>query len=307
MIRARFVLCSVAVAALALTACKKEGGEVTKEAGAALNYLPKDTKVVFGMNFSSLASAKILEKYKAELMKTAPPEFKELQAACNIDIFKDLKSVVAGVAGENKAVLVISGNFKKDQIEDCAKKAAEKEGKTFEATDDGKMRVYSTGAEKMYAYWAGEGTVVATSDDSGGAAALKAVLDGEKLGEGDVMTMVKATKTSAGIWAAGQLDDSMTGGMPVGGEVSGFAATVEASDTLDIKAMAKFNSAEKASEAASQAKMMMGLAESQPMAKPFLPIIQKVKIEADGVALKVGVSLTSEDLDKLQALQGMMQ
>lgn len=307
MIRVRFALCSVAIAAVALAACKKEGGgEVTKEAGAALNYLPKDTKMVIGLNFGSLGSAKVLEKYKSQLMQSAPAEIKELQQSCNLDIFKDFKSIVVGVAGENKAVVVLSGNFKKDQIEDCAKKAAEKDGKTFNATDDGKIRVYDTGGEKAYAHWTSDNTVVATSDDAGGAALLKAVIGGEKLGDGPVMKMVKATKTSAGIWAAGQFDDSMTGGMPVG-DIDGFAATIEASDTLDIKAMAKFGSPEKASEAASQAKMAMGFAETQPMAKPFLPIIKKVKVEADGPALKIGVSLSGEDLDKLQALQGLLR
>lgn len=306
--RARIALFGAAALSLALvSACKKEGGEVTAEAGAALGYMPKDTKIVFGMNPTKLASSGVLEKYKSEMLSNAPPQFKEMQDNCGIDIFKDFKSIMVGYVSDSRGVAVVSGNFNREKIESCVKKAAEKEGKSFEMSDDGKIRVYKGDGKAIYAYWASDGTIVATSDDAGGAALLKEVIGGAKLDQGDVMNMVKSTKTSAGIWAAGKIDSSMTGGMPVGGEVSGFAVTVDAGNSLDIKALAQFAEASKASEAASQAKMMLGLAESQPMAKPFMGIIKKLKIEADGKALKVGVSLTSADLDKLKSLQNMMR
>jgi hypothetical protein len=306
MIRVRSALCTIAVASLALVACKKEGGEVTKETGAALTFLPKDTKIVFGVNLGKLASASILESYKAEMLKNAPPQFSEMQAACGIDIFKDFSSIVVGMVDDHRAVAVVSGNFTKDKVESCIKTVAEKEGKTFEAKDDGKLRVYTGAGDTIYAHWLGDGSVAMTSDDAGGAALLNEILGGAKLGDGDVMTMVKSTKTSAGIWAAGKIDASMTGGLPVGGDVSGFAVTVNASDTLDIKAMASFADADKASQAASQARMALGFVETQPKLAPFVSIIKKLKIESDGKALKVGVSLDSGDLEKLKQIPNMM-
>jgi hypothetical protein len=240
------------------------------------------------------------------MLQTAPPEFNEMQQACEFDVFKDLGSMVVGVVDDRRAVAIVSGNFTKDKIEGCLTKIAEKEGKTFEAKDDGKLRVYSGMGDTVYAHWLSDNSVALTNDDGGGAAALNEIIGGAKLGDGDVMTMVKATKTSAGIWAAGKIDSSMTGGLPVGGDISGFAVTVEASDTLDVKAMASFADAEKASQASSQAKMALGLVETQPQLKPFAPMLKKLKIEADGKALKVGISLDSGDLEKLKQIPNMM-
>lgn len=298
----------VALAGLAFVGCKKEGGEVTKEAGAALTYMPASTKMVFGVNVSKLASAGVLAKYKKQLLDSAPKDFKEMQAACGIDIFKDISSVVVGMAGQNKLAIVVSGNFTKDKVESCLKKAAEKDGKTFAAADEGKLRVYTGGGDdkKLYAYWAGDHTVVMSPDEMGGAAVLKDIVAGKKLAaDSTAMKMVKATKTSAGVWAAGNVDPSMTGGMPVG-KLSGFAVTVEASDTLDIKVLANFATEDDANQAETGMRMGLAMAEGSPMAKPFLPIIKKVKIELDGKSVKAGVSLTGDDLDKLANLKKMM-
>ena len=306
--RMRNVLCVAALAGLTFGACKKESGEVSKETGAALNYMPADTKMVFGINPSALAKAPVLAKYKDQLLQSAPPEFAEMQKECGIDVTKDFSSVVVGVAGENKMAVVINGNFKKDQIEACLKKAAEKEGETLTIKDEGKLRVY-TGAdpsEAIYAHWLGDGSVVLSPAEMGGAAVLNAVLGGTKLAEDtSAMKMVKATKTTAEVWAAGNVDPSMTGGMPVG-EVEGFALTVEASDTLDVKILANFSSDEQANQAETAMRMGLAMAEGSPMTKPFLPIIKKVKIELDGKAVKAGVSLTAADLDQLANLKNMM-
>ena len=305
-------LCAAALASLALSpACKKEGGEgggsSSKETATALGYMPQSASMVFGVNVASAANAGVLSKYRDEMMSQAPDEFKELEAACGINVMKDVKSVVVGIIEKEKGVIVVNGNFNKAKIEDCLTKAAEKEGEKITMADDGKLRTYKGDDpdDVMYAYWPSDGTVVFTSNELGGKEVLTAVIDGKKLGDGEVMSLIKSTKTSATFWAAGN-PSKLAAGSPLDGQdISGIAMTVNAGDNLDVKVLVNFPSDAKAKEMEAMAKTGIEMGKTQPMAAPFKSIIDKFKIEADGKAVKAGISLNAGDIEKLASAAKM--
>jgi len=308
--------CAVALVSLALApACKKDeasgggaaGGAVSAATGTALNFMPKASTMVFGVNVASAVNAKVLSKYKDMMMAQAPKEMKEFEAACGVNIQKDIKSITVGMTEGEKAIIVINGNFNQAKVEECMTKMSEKEGEKMTMADEGKIRVYAPEGkdDKMYVHYPSDGTAVLTMTDLGGAALINDVVGREKLGDRDVMNLVKSPKTSATFWAAGN-PEKLAKGSPMDQGVKGIAMTVNAGDNLDIKVLANMEDGDKAAAMVKEGKAGIEMAKQMPMAAPFKPMLEKVKMEADGKAIKVGVSLTSSDIDNIAKMAPML-
>ena len=311
-----------AVAGLALSpACKKDGdkkdGEKNEEGGdsagkagssgsssaSALAYLPASAKVVIGMNLTSASKAPILAKFKDKLIEQMAGDISEVQKECGMDFTKDISNLTIGMVSKENFVMVLSGNFDQAKVEGCLTAGAKKEGKEFKATDEGKLRIYDTGEkEKMAAYWPSANTAVLTQHKT--ANLLSDIMSGSSKLGGDVMALTKSTKTTSTFWAVGKPGDLLKGA-PVKG-VDSFGATIDAGDTLDIKALINFADENKAKEANGMAGMGLAMAKGQPAVKPFLSIIEKLKMEQDGKAMKIGISLSGADVDLIEKNAGGM-
>ncbi len=140
----RMVLVVAALVAVTAFGCSKDGGGSGGGAGAAsakgaLGMLPKDVDIVMGVDFASLRSSALYKKYAPMLMAAVGDKLAKFKDACGFDPVEAAGSLTAGVKGDkgDQDVTMIVTGFKKDQVVDCMKKAAEKEGKSGDLKIDG--------------------------------------------------------------------------------------------------------------------------------------------------------------------------
>ncbi len=314
--KVKLFACVGAVACLALSpACKKDGGDSAKSGGlgtkatkkaaaSALSYMPANAKAVLGVNIAAAMNAPVLAKYKDMMMKKMNAEITDVQKECGLDIAKDITSITFGFVGKQEVVAVVTGDFDQKKAEGCLIAAAKKDGKEIKMTDDGKFRVYSNGNDDpkpLVVYWADNSAIITQQESK---SLLTEVINGKKLGDGSVMSLIKSTKTSASMWFAGD-PGAMGADVPAQG-INGVAGTINVDKTIDVKALVNFTDESKAKDANNTMSMGLMMVKGQAMAKPFLPIIEKLKVEQDGKAIKIGISLTSDDLTTIEKAIGPM-
>ncbi len=208
---ARSLVLPVALAA-ALVGCDKGkkdgggggGGGPTGAAGAAaiapskgglkgaLAAMPKETEMVFGLDFAQLRKSEIFKKYEPKIMEKIGKELEEFKAKCGFDLKEKLTGVLAGMdlpvgGGEPRNMTLFVRGLDKGASLECLKKvAAEKsaEGKT--ATIDGDyIEMADNGEIKMRALFVDDQTVlfIKQGDSFADKAALTAAANAKE-GEG---------------------------------------------------------------------------------------------------------------------------
>lgn len=208
--------------AAGLVACSKGaggggpgGGTVTGAASSALDFLPKDTNLAFGINPTKLKDS----KYYGMLVKSVEsnPEAKgPLDAAkqCGLDWQSDIESIV--VAGgtnldKERAIIVVKGNWDHDKLAKCAPAIAEKSGKKVTVSKDGELTVIQKEGEKAaYVAWPAKGVMMATPASFEGDKAFLSDLMKKATSVKDnkvFMDLLGSTDTSSGAWFAGQLPE----------------------------------------------------------------------------------------------------
>lgn len=303
----RFALAATAIAlvALSLSACKKEGG-ASGAAGDALGYLPDTSSMVVSFDFDKARSSELFKKYQDELLAQLPPEFNEAKAACGIDPITDINSVVFALGAdpndESQIVAVISGKFDQAKAEKCMAEVAKKDGKEFTKKEDGKIVVYTTG-DDVAAHWAGANTVVISpSTDT-----LKKAIEGKGLeGNKDVMALVNKVDSGAALWVAGNIPAEAAGQM--GGLGGAPPKSVYLSVKADSGVDAKLGLMFEKKEQAEQMKMMatMGLEAAKAQAGPFADLVKGVELTQKDTDLVIAAKLSGEQIDSLSKLAGSM-
>lgn len=263
-----------------------------------LDYLPAKTKMVLGFNLSKVADARVLEKYREKLVEQMPREARDALAACNFDPFEDISSLTVGLDHDEKGVLVASGTFDRERFDDCVVKEAETDGRRLTIKEDGELRVYESDDETLYAYWPADDAVVLSTTKMGGAEVITGVLDGAVLADGELLSIVEATDRRAGVWAAGLIDPSVTGGMPVADDLEAFVITADASDAVDVSVLIHFASDEAATQAHSQVTALVPMAKGN-IPRELHPLVDKLVLRVSGNSVEVSINLTGADLDSL--------
>lgn len=169
---------------MALFACDKakdgggSGGGATGAAGAAsiaptkgglksaLAAMPKETEMVFGVDFKSLRSSALFKKYEPQIMEKMGKELEEFKTKCGFDAKEKLTGVLFGsdvpLGGAPRNATVFVKGFEKGPTLDCLKKvAAEKAAEGQSATIDGDYFEVLEGTEvKFRAMYVDDSTIL---------------------------------------------------------------------------------------------------------------------------------------------------
>src|SRR5262245_6338839 len=207
----------LAVAVAGLVACSKGGGggpgggTVSSEASTAIDYLPKDTTLVIGINPKKLKDS----KYYAQILNSMPAEAKDVlnstKASCGIEWPTDFDSIVIGTGGnmdKDRAVVMVKGNWDHDVLAKCANAIATKQNKKVTVSKEGDLTVVQAEGEKpAYLAWPSKGTMMLTGTSAKGDKVLlpdllkKATSIKENK---DFVGLMGSCDTSATLWGAYQ-------------------------------------------------------------------------------------------------------
>src|SRR5215470_5611506 len=156
------------------------GGTPAAAAASALDYLPKDTQMVFGFNWSKFKGTKFYDMLVSAVPAEGKKELDDVKASCGIDYLNDFDSVVVGVGpnmDKNKVVVVVKGNWNDDKVAKCATAIGQKKNKKITVTKDGNISSYATEGEKtVHVGWVDNMAIVTPSAMEGDKAYLTEVL-----------------------------------------------------------------------------------------------------------------------------------
>jgi hypothetical protein len=318
---------SIGIAALAAAGCGKDKKDESKDkatagetkaggdapgaaraqaggsAASAFALFPKDSNMVAGINVSALRGTPLWNKFAPLIQQQAGSELKEFTAACGIDPFNAIDSVVVGGNSEDdkNMVIAIKGNLEKGKVIECAKKIAAKDGTDLKIEEDGQIVGFVEGGEQMYVAWLDDGTIVTGPGAEGNKDWLEGVLSGgaSVTGNKAFMDLVNNTDSNSSVWFAiiPPAGDNPFNAMGAGGpKPDSMYASINLGKGLKIDAGLRFAKPDDAKMLADQANQMMGPMKSDPT---FGKYLAKTAISTSGNDVVVKVDLNQAEFDEL--------
>jgi len=285
------------------------GGEKGAALGDVIPYFPADTEIVVGFNIGDLTSGSLWKQYGALAMAGAPEEYKQFEAICGFDLITSLKTVHLGFNSAHKDdVTVIVSGLGREQVTNCAKAFAKKEGVKLDVTEEGKMSFFAGDGEKLGVAWINDSTALVVPEKAD-KAFLQARLDGKESLKSNAAfgaVLAKAKRTEP-IWFAGSFADGSPAAKSfgsVGAAPKGVYGSVGLTGGLDIAMGLIFPDAKAATNTLNMAKPMMGMAKGSM--GPAGALIDKVLLAVEGSDLTVKLKLSEADLKQLKDLAGPM-
>lgn len=309
----------------ALFACDKAkdaggGGGATGAAGAAsiapskgglrgaLAAMPKETEMVFGIDFAQLRKSAIFKKYEPMLMEKVGKDLEAFKAKCGFDPMQKITGVLWGsdvpMGGEPQNITVFVKGFDKGPSLDCIKKALTPEetaagkamtvdGDYFEATENGVVE-----ARGMFV------------DD----ATMLIIKQGDSFADKAALTAAANAKEGEGLTSSAafvKLLDEVKTGSSLFFVVNGGAAAL-AQSPLPFKIKAIFGSVNATGDLAGDLRMRMedadaasavigfykmGVAEAKKT--PAAKYVDSVKVSAKGADVVATFKFTQAQLDEM--------
>lgn len=292
-----FATSALAAAVIALAACK--GG-----AGDAVKFVPDSAAMIAGVDFAAVRSSKLWTDNKDKLVAGAGEDLEKMEK-CNLGLDKFSKITIGTDGkGDGSVVAVIEGDGvgKKENL-DCLAK----ENEDFTVEEDGKVVKIDGG--KMVGYVVSDSLVAVAGEDW--AASVKELVDGKgkSAADGSLKDLLGRAPTGDAIWFAGNIPQEMAGmASAMGGTPKDATGGVSLSGGVAAKAAITMSSEEEAKKIKetvdAQLKQLKDAGEGAPVPKSA---IDSAKVETDGAMIKAEVSISEEDIKKLQEqLGGMM-
>lgn len=260
----------------------------------AISFLPPNTDAILGVDIGALVAADILAPYRDKMLDAVSSKISKIRGDCGFDPMRDVDWIVAGFDGKgDHGVMVVRGAFTRATIERCIR-AHDPESPIV---DQGDIRIYGAGADAVFARWLGEGSVVFTSAEAGGAATLE-----ESRGATDMAVINHASQvSSADVWFAA--NGALFGSTPTFGAV-GIRASSRLSSDVTATLTVEFDKPGSATAAKQQIDAM--LTQAPAMGGPGLgQIIQAIRVEVVGTELEAHVALTADDIKTIADLAKM--
>lgn len=293
-LRTKFFV-TLAAAALAVGACKKEGGGVSGESATILNYLPKDSALLVGVSWSKLRSSPLFEKLKdrqssAGNAMLSSVELEMVKATCGIDVVSDVKAMVVATGpdyDESRAFVAITGDFDKTSVETCFDKLELREGEKV-----------NLGNDSVYSYWPKDDTLLLSTVHD--AKAMKeAVADGSVKENTKLMKLLDNVDSSSTVWGAGLVEGKAAGMLGVLGATGGYIS-IHVTSGLKATLGVVFKNADKASAASTMLEAQLQQLKGQ--AGPFKDLMEGVESDSEGDTVVVKATLSKEQLESLEQL-----
>ena len=220
--------------------------------------------MVMGVDFGKIRSSELFKKYEPQMMALAGDKLAKFKEVCGWDPIPKLASATIAVRGDksDQDVTGLFVGFKKDEVLDCLKKAADKakaDGKPAEVKTDGDY-VELVGAKEPISFmFVGDGILVARRKGAEGTAgkdvltALTKQAEGDSvLGSSGFMDVYGKTKTSDALWFVVNGSAAPMQQMPM--KVNVAFGSVDVSDGVALDATGRMASADDAEKAGAKAK-----------------------------------------------------
>ncbi|MBV8761320.1 MAG: hypothetical protein JO257_28745 [Deltaproteobacteria bacterium] len=296
--------------ALALVATAASAHADSKAWATAKTKLPGGLVAVFGINMGSIKSSELYKQMVPMLEAKAgkaKDNLDKIKTTCGIDLTGSIDSVVVGFGEstdkkDNSGVIIVAlkGTTQKD-LEACSQKVAKAEGKTLTITKDGAITKYSgMGDDDAYVRWFSKDTL-AIGDSKDDVTKLTA----GGIGKDVLATDAGKVNTNAAVWVAvnktQDLDDlkgKMTGG---------FGTLDLKAGNLVVDAHIIMDSPKTAAEGVKQGTAQLDqIKKSGQIPKQFTPMLDSIKLSANGAELLAGATVAEKDLASLIQMAAAM-
>jgi hypothetical protein len=318
---------SLLFAATLVVACDKGGGGTSGGTGnpltgggapaataSALDYIPKDTGMVIGFNWSKFKGTKFYDMLVGAVPAEGKKELDDIKASCGIDYLSDFDSVVVGV-GPNmdkaKLVIVVKGNWNDDKVGKCATAIGQKKGKKITVAKEGNISSYATEGEKtVYVGWADNIAVVTPAAMEGDKTYLTEVLKkaSSVKDNKEFMDLYNRTDSAGTMYGAFQATPEMADslGKATGGneKMTGGYFTLKLGSGLDINAALRFAAATDAKSVSDRVNSELdGFKKQNQQAAEFLKNASVATSDKDMV---LKLNLDDKQLDQLTQMLKQM-
>ncbi len=274
-------------------------------AGELVKLVPEGANILVVFDAKSVFSSPLMKGNMAMLEKSEAGEMFTAANDCKVGPDTWNKAVLGGdTDGSDKVVVVgqATGLGKKETLECISKKVNEKEGsekwKVEEA--DGKVVVTIDGGDTK-GYSGGDDIFVIAGKDY--AEAVQGLIggNGSSAVDGSLKDAMATADTSKHVYFAGVAKGDMAQGPTAG--LKHFHGSVDFSNGLAVAASLDFGDEAKAKTTAEmfskQFEGLKGMATGMGVPKP---ILDSVKIEAQGSAVSATMNATTDDLNKVAEL-----
>ncbi|MEZ4468439.1 MAG: hypothetical protein R3F60_21615 [bacterium] len=276
--------------------------------GADLKLVPSDSAGVVHVDLSRFRSSSLYKEVLAGFVQ-APQVQQQMQAAkaeLGFDPINDLDSItiIGGAAmgpGNEDALIIVAGKI--DQKKLVA--MAEKDGGAKPAEYAGVKYWASTKNEDMAIAFIGDKVAL------GKHSLVKGAIDGKGPGA-DLAGLLKQVNQGGDLFFAGKIPAGAGGALaaadPMFKDLKSIRGSLDFAKGMSVSVAL---TASPAAATAMAAKMQEGL-KPDPASEPMMqqmgiaPIVQKLKVEAKGDTVMIGLDLTPEEVNRLKMLAGML-
>jgi hypothetical protein len=302
----------------------------TARAGEPDKLIPADADTITFINVKQLSASDVIKKYALEQLKQAlaGEERTKLIEAMGIDALKDVETMWMTTSGKDmedqKALVILHGDFNKEKIHRAFATAVRKEGDVYSTVKDGGTTLYKFQPEEgnpTYAVVIDEKTVVIGTDKKITTAAVEQAKDGKKSKvKAELAALIKPMDSKATIYAVSLVKDKFANvKLPAQDfiDLSGLEKALPNTDTLSIVikvtediqlevvfGMKDAESAEDMNKAmADLIQTIKGLvpllAAADAKAKPLVDVVKTLKATVKDKNVTLSAKITGEIIGKL--------
>jgi hypothetical protein len=302
------------LALLAATAgCKRAGGD-------SMALVPKESTIVFSINFDRLHGSKTWAQVKDAAQDPATKkDFDEFVQKTGLDPLTQVNGMTGGFSGTSGAkpqfAVIIRGKFDEQKIVAYVKQKAKEDGKTTELKSEqyGGKNIYGDTEDAGVTFLDGSTLVI------GGKDWVKKVIDvgagkAESVKKNDgIQALVSKAHTDQAVWAVGEVPAG-EGQLPTGGELKAVAMSIDLQEGLKAELNGKAASADDAKKISTELTNKIAESKKDPQVQMALamsgvgPMLDTLKVANEGEWVKINAALTQPQLDELvNRIKGMMQ
>ncbi len=278
---------------------------------AALDAVPVDAQLVAEVRIADLAGQPLVER-AVDLMFDRDPKLerrlRRLFEVCQIDPARDLSSALVAIGrGPGQVLMVVSGRLAEPDFARCANQGMVELGGSLKTVTgaSGHTIYHASGVHEVYFAFLGSGTLAV----SAGLEWLeKALGGGDKIARQPVLgPLIAKSPRDAGLWLVG-LVPAPIGRALVGAVKSeieeppvAFTAHLRLDGGLDAELGLVMAKAEDANMAVSKTIPQLALSALVAQRYSLGAIVNKIRVTADGAVLRMGITLTENEVDETLA------
>ena len=316
--RVRVIAIAFAVV-LAFACGKKRDRDAPPPEVTGLAAVPSSAEIVIAVDIEKLAGSPIVTRAAEQLLlrdAQLAQSWEHVRDACKIDVTKQIKRLTIALGpspnpakpGTGPVLMVATGTIGETELSACVRSLVGKGGGQLTAKPlDGRTlyQVKDQNRTMFFSFGRADTVVLGTSD----AYVTEALGKGKKaIDHPELAAWMKLTNQHAPLWAIGRVSERVKTGLSrvTQGQVkagpTAFVGSADLTDGAKLELGAVMANAEDAKQLESQIKAQLAMLVMVAQAKSLGPLVQKVKIAVDGNMVRIGATLTMDDVNHVLSM-----